>query len=108
MNTLHPFVFTQRLIVSIVIVVIKAVIFFNTLETGNITNRVIAGSDLTGNITSASNTTQVLGNDTVVEENVTQATKTIIDNNKTTGNPIIVLLLALFAIIPLRGLKNKI
>ena len=81
-------------------------VFFNTLETGNITNRVIAGFDLTGNITSASNTTQVLGNDTVVEENVTQATKTIIDNNKTTGNPIIVLLLALFAIIPLRRFKK--
>ncbi|MBQ9025611.1 MAG: DUF11 domain-containing protein, partial [Methanobrevibacter sp.] len=77
-------------------------VFFNTQEAGNITNRVIAGCNLTGNITSASNTTQVLGNDTVVEENITQAIETIIDNNKTTGNPIFVLLLALFAIIPIR------
>ncbi|WP_407379726.1 hypothetical protein, partial [Methanobrevibacter sp.] len=82
-------------------------VFFNTLKAGNITNRVTAGSDLTGNITSASNTTQVLSNGTVVEdENITQAIETIIDNNKTTGNPIIVLLLALFAIIPLRRFKK--
>lgn len=38
-----------------------------------------------------------------VEENKIQS---IIDNNKTTGNPLIVLLLALFAIIPLRRFKK--
>ena len=82
-------------------------VFFNTKEAGNITNRVIAGSNMTGDIISASNTTQVLFNDTVIEEeNITHTIETIIDGNKDTGNPIFVLLLALFTIIPLRRFKK--
>lgn len=47
------------------------------------------------------NTTEM--ENATVEENKIQP---IIDNNKTTGNPLIVLLLALFAIIPLRRFKK--
>ena len=85
------------------------ILVFNTDAPGNFTNAV-AYDNVTVNATvsvnpiennTEDNTTEM--ENATVEENKIQS---IIDNNKTTGNPLIVLLLALFAIIPLRRFKK--
>ena len=85
------------------------ILVFNTDAPGNFTNAV-AYDNVTVNATvsvnpienkTEDNTTEM--ENATVEENKIQS---IIDNNKTTGNPLIVLLLALFAIMPLRRFKK--
>ena len=92
-------------------------IFFNTTKSGNFTNVVVAGADHVSNKT-ANNTTEVIENSTVPENNTDNSTdNSIVKNQSTdinksadvknaTGNPILVLLMVL-ALLGLRPLKGK-
>ena len=101
-------------------------IIFDTVMSGNFTNVVVAGSDLTGNKT-ANNTTEVIDKPNIPENNTdnnTNITNNIVhlsieDHGKdvpidsksinvknATGNPILILLMVL-ALLGLRPLKGK-
>ena len=101
-------------------------VVFNSTRSGNFTNVVVAGSDLTGNKT-ANNTTEVIDKPNIPENNTdnnTNITNNIVhlsieDHGKdvpidsksinvknATGNPILILLMVL-ALLGLRPLKGK-
>ena len=88
------------------------IVVFNTTKTGNFTNIVIAGSNLTDNKTALNKTEVIMENHTenkTSNDTVDNATKDVIKQNieLATGNPLLMLLIALFVCaVPFRKQKK--
>ena len=86
------------------------IIVFNTTKSGNFTNIVIAGSNLTGNITTQNNTEVIQNhteNKTIINNTTDKKTFIKQDIGLATGNPLLILLIALLTcVIPFRKQKK--
>ena len=86
------------------------IIVFNTTKSGNFTNIVIAGSNLTGNITTQNNTEVIQNhteNKTIINNTTDKKTFIKQDIGLATGNPFLILLIALLTcVIPFRKQKK--
>ena len=86
------------------------IIVFNITKSGNFTNIVIAGSNLTGNITTQNNTEVIQNhteNKTIINNTTDKKTFIKQDIGLATGNPLLILLIALLTcVIPFRKQKK--
>ena len=82
---------------------ISLTIVCNATKAANVTNVAIAGSNMTGNVSANAS---VSINETPVEPVVPEEPENVPIDTKATGNPIFMLLLIIFALVPLRRRKH--